>query len=165
MFIFYQPFALTLGIQHVRSFFVAYTAAALFARIGTGNLCDRVGRYRVSVASLTLYASVVSGMQVLRPGWLEVYGALFGLAHGLFFPAYSALTIERVPLRERAKLMALSNGAFSCGFALSGLVLGPIAEHGGYRQVFLVAGLASFASVGLLIVTESNGVLARARLG
>ena len=47
MFTFSQPFALELGITRVRGFFIAYTAAALFSRLGIGGLADRVGRLRV----------------------------------------------------------------------------------------------------------------------
>ncbi|HEY3234367.1 MAG TPA: MFS transporter [Polyangiaceae bacterium] len=153
MLTFCQPFAMALGIQRVRGFFIAYTAAALFARLATGGLPDRIGRYRVSVGSLALYAAVVFATQGLRPGWLEPLGLFFGLAHGLFFPAFSALTLERVTVAEQGKLTALSNGAFNLGFAASGAVLGPIAEHVGYPRVFTVAGLATFAGVAILPLT------------
>src|SRR5882724_5209180 len=103
MFIFCQPFALSLGMTKLRGFFVAYTLAAIFARVGTGGAIDRIGRQTVAVASLGLYAAVVLAMQGLRPGWLEPIGAVFGLAHGLFFPAYSALVVEREPPETRGK--------------------------------------------------------------
>ena len=150
MFTFIQPFALELGITQVRGFFIAYTAAALFSRLGIGNLADRVGRLRVSIASLALYACIVLATQHLHPGWLAPIGAVFGLAHGLFFPAFSALTLERLQNGERGKLTALSNGAFSAGIAISGAVFGVIAEHHGYPRVFLVAGLATLGGVAML---------------
>lgn len=153
MFIFHQPFALGLGIRDVRGFFIAYTLTAVFSRVGTGNVIDRVGRYRVSVASLTLYAAVVLAMQALEPGWLEPLGAVFGLAHGFFFPAYSALTVERARPEERGKLMALSSAAFNAGFGASGLLLGAIAERSGYPRVYLVAGLITLGGVALLLAT------------
>jgi len=138
----------------VRGFFIAYTAAALFSRLGIGNLADRAGRLRVSIASLALYACVVLAMQLLRPGWLAPIGAVFGLAHGLFFPAFSALTLERLQNGERGKLTALSNGAFNAGIAISGALFGVIAEHQGYPQVFLVAGLATLGGVAMLAVVR-----------
>ncbi len=159
MFTFHQPFALAVGMRYVRGFFIAYSAAALFARIGTGGLADRIGRHRVSVASLTLYAAVVFAMQELRPGWLEVFGALFGLAHGLFFPAYSALVLERAPTSEHGKLMTLWNGAFSAGFAVSAGLFGVIAEWSGYRQVFSIAGLSTLVAVVMLIFEPSRMLL------
>jgi MFS family permease len=153
MFVFHQPYAIALGIRNVRGFFIAYTAAAVLSRAATGNVVDRIGRYRVSVASLALYAAVVLAMQALRPGWLEPLGAAFGLAHGFFFPAYSALIVERARPEERGKLMALSNAAFSGGFGVSGLLLGAIAERSGYPRVYLVAGMITLAGVALLLAT------------
>jgi len=114
---------------------------------------DRIGRYAVSVASLALYAVVAFAMRALRPGLLEVLGAGLGLAHGFFFPAYSALLIENAGPEERGKLMALSNAAFNTGLALSGVVVGGIAERSGYPAAYLVVGLAASAGVGLLVAT------------
>jgi len=153
MFIFYQPFALSLGIRQLRGFFVAYTLTAVLARVATGGAIDRIGRHAISVVSLTLYALVVLAMQALRPGWLAWIGAAFGLAHGLFFPAYSALVIERARPEERGKLMALSNAAFTAGLAASSIVLGAVAERDGYPHAFFVAGMVTLAGVGLLVAT------------
>jgi MFS family permease len=150
MITFHQPFALALGITKVRGFFVAYMLTAVFARVGTGNAVDRIGRGTVALASLALYAVVVLAMQGLRPGWLEPLGAALGIAHGFFFPAYSALTFERARPEERGKLVALSNAAFSGGFALASVVLGGIAERDGYPRAYLVAGLITSAGVAVL---------------
>jgi predicted MFS family arabinose efflux permease len=150
MFTFSQPFAIELGITRVRGFFIAYAAAAVFSRLGIGGLADRAGRLRVAIGALSLYATVVLAMQHLRPGWLTPIGAFFGLAHGLFFPAFSALTLARLPSVDRGKLTALSNGAFCGGIAISGALFGPLAEHSGYPRVFLVAGLCTWGAVGVL---------------
>ena len=157
MFVFHQPFALALGMRQVRGFFIAYTVAAIFTRVGTGNAVDRIGRSTVAVASLTLYAFVVLAMQGLRPGWLEPLGAGLGLAHGFFFPAYSALIVERARPEERGKLMALSNAAYSTGLALSSLVLGAVVEGAGYPRAFLLAGLATSGGVVLLVASTLMG--------
>jgi len=164
MFIFCQPFALSLGITKLRGFFVAYTLAAIFARVGTGGAVDRIGRQTVAVASFALYAAVVLAMQGLRPGWLEPIGAVFGLAHGFFFPAYSAHVVEREPPETRGKLTALSSAAFNAGFAASSIVLGGIAERAGYPSAFLAAGLVTLAGVGVLVVTAEPRSASRGRV-
>src|SRR4029079_13536377 len=132
---------LALGMKQVRGFFVAYTVAAIFTRVGTGNFVDRAGRSTVAVASLSLYAVVVLAMQGLRPGWLEPLGFGLGIAHGFFFPAYSALVVAQARPEERGKLMALSNAAYSAGLAVASTFLGGIAEHDGFPRAFLLAGL------------------------
>jgi predicted MFS family arabinose efflux permease len=103
------------------------------------------------VASLSLYAAVVLAMHRFEPSYLAAYGAVFGLAHGFFFPAYTALIVENALPVERGKLMALCNGGFNAGYALGGVVFGALAEHFGYPSLFLAAGLSTVAAVGLLL--------------
>ena len=122
MFTFSQPFALELGIEQVSGFFVAYTAAAIAVRLGLGPLADRSGRERVSLASGIWFALAVLAMAALEPGRLAWIGAAFGLGHGLFYPALNALAIEDAGPRERGKVMALFNGSFNAGWALSSMV-------------------------------------------
>lgn len=145
-----QPFALEQGVTHVRGFFVAYAACAIAVRLGLGATADRIGRARVSVLSLAAYGAVVLGMAGLRPGWLVPLGGLFGLAHGLFYPAFNALAVEGAGPHERGKVMALFNGSFNLGMAVATLGLGYLAAAAGYPAVFLVAGGGVLAAVGLL---------------
>ncbi len=151
-----QPFALSLGRENVRGFFIAYAIAAATVRLGFGSVADRLGRDRVSVVSLTAYAAVVLWMAWLRPGWLEPIGAGFGLAHGLFYPAFNALALDAAGPRERGKVMALYNGAFNAGNSGATLSLGFLAASAGYPAVFMVAAAGVFAGV-LLLVRSPEG--------
>jgi MFS family permease len=153
MFTFHQPFALELGMTHVRSFFVAYAIAAVVMRVGFGSLIDRAGRRRVVLVTLALYVLVVAAMSALQPGWLAVYGAGLGVAHGLFYPAYNALTVEALPGHERGKLIGLFQAGFNLGSSVGTLALGGIAERAGYPAVFWVA--AGCVLVAWLIIFAS----------
>ena len=139
MFTFYQPFALELGMTHVRSFFIAYAIAAVVMRVGFGSLIDRAGRRRVVLSTLALYVLVVGAMSALQPGWLPVFGAALGVAHGLFYPAYNALTVEAVSAHERGKLIGLFQAGFNFGTAAGALALGGVAERAGYPAVYWMA--------------------------
>jgi MFS family permease len=139
MFTFHQPFALELGMTHVRIFFVAYAVAAVVMRVGFGSLIDRAGRRRVVLVMLALYAVVVAGMSGLQPGWLGVFGAGLGIAHGLFYPAYNALVVEATAVHERGRLIGLFQAGFNLGTAAGALALGELAERAGYPAVFWVA--------------------------
>lgn len=145
-----QPFSLELGRTQVRGFFIAYAIAAATVRLGFGATADRLGRARVSVWSLVAYGVVVTAMAGLRPVLLEPLGAAFGLAHGLFYPAFNALAVERAGPHERGKVMAIFNGSFNVGNSVATLGLGFLAARAGYPAVFLVAGAAVFTGVWLL---------------
>jgi MFS family permease len=157
MLTFHQPLALDRGISRVSDFLVAYTAGALFARLGLGRLGDRIGAARVACASFLLYGAVVAAMPGLRAtsvlGSLAMFGAIFGLAHGLFWPAFLTLALSgggsgqsvgRAPGRER--LMAWINGGFNLGVTTAS-VLGLVAEAVGFGLVLVPVGLLTAATV------------------
>jgi MFS family permease len=150
MYTFYQPAALEAGIRQVRSFFIAYTAGALLVRLGLARVADRLGRRLVAGSALILYGVAVIGMRKVTPLGLALYGGLFGVAHGFFFPAFTAMLLEGARSDERGKLMTLSNGFFSIGGAT---VLGlGFAVHGiGYGGIFILAGVATLAAAAFLL--------------
>jgi MFS family permease len=160
MLTFHQPLALARGITRVSDFLVAYTAGALFARLGLGRLGDRIGTDRVAIGSFLLYGAVVAAMPGLHAGsWLTslvVFGVGFGLAHGLFWPAFLTLALSdggsgrspgRAPGRE--SLLAWINAGFNLGVAAAG-GLGILAEAAGFGLVFVPVGLLTAATALLL---------------
>ena len=154
IFTFSQPFALELGMTEVGGFFVGYALTAIPVRLFAGQLPDRIGRGRVALASGVLYAACVFWMAWLTPPALAWIGAAFGLAHGFFFPAFNALALEGSTDLTRGKVIALFQAAFNCGWALGGLVLGPIADGPGYPAVFQVSGLWVVLALGLLLASR-----------
>jgi MFS family permease len=147
---FIAPFALAHHIDVVRGFFIAYTAAALGMRIGGARFADRLGYRRMAFAGCAGYGLMVIVLGLAGPGQLVLLGAAFGVAHGVVYPALMALVIAGVPPEQRARALALTNGAINLGVAGVG-VLGPIAERVGYATVFTATGLATFASALLLV--------------
>jgi MFS family permease len=162
MFIYSQPFATELGFTHVRSFFVAYMSVAASARLFLGTLIDGAGRHRLATATLLLYALVVLSMVELPSLGLVPIGAVFGLAHGLFYPSLSALAVSDAPENERGKVMALVQGWFNVGFAGLVYALGFLARHHGYAAVFPAASAAAAAALAILALSpEGRGASGR----
>ncbi len=159
---FYQPFVLAQGAKQVSGFFVGFTVATVSMRLLLGGVADRFGRRRIALGTLTAYAFMVLGMTQLTPGSLVAFGMLFGSCHGLFFPALNALSIEHTQPDERSRVMTLINGAFHFGFMTAVLCFGWIAEHQGYRAVFVLASLVTGLGVALLY---TDGVRTRAEPG
>jgi predicted MFS family arabinose efflux permease len=157
MFTYPQPYALELGMRSVRGFFVAYCTSALAARILLGRMSDRLGRFRVAVCALNLYTLVVLATAGLRPGMLEPLGALMGLAHGLFFPAFNAIVIEATAPHARGKMVTVFTAAFYGGSAAGTLPLGALAEAVGYAWVFVVSAAMTLAAGGLLVFSRELG--------
>jgi MFS family permease len=150
MFTFYQPAALDQGIHRVRDFFLAYTSGAIVVRLGLARVADRWGRHLVTAIALLLYGVSVIAMHKVTTTGLVVFGGLFGVAHGFFYPAFTAMLLETGRKEERGKLVALSNGFFSVGTS-SVLVLGFAVQRLGYGPIFVMAGLGTLAAAILLL--------------
>ena len=140
------PFALELGMDRVGGYFVAYAAAAVAVRLVFGAWVDGWGHRRVALVNLFLYATSVFAMAALRPETLVPVGALFGFAHGLFYPSFSAVALGAALVEDRGKVIAFFQAWFSVGVAVGCLLLGILAETHGYPAVFGVTGLATIAA-------------------
>ena len=156
MFTFHQPFALELGMTHVRSFFVSYALAAVVLRVGFGQWIDRAGRRRVVIATLALYTVVVAGMSALEPGGLAWFGAGLGIAHGLFYPAYNALALDGMAAHERGKAMGLFQAGFNAGSSCGALAFGELAERAGYPAVFWLAAGGVAIALAIVVATPAG---------
>lgn len=155
MFTFLQPAALEAGYRDVGSFFVAYATAACAVRLLFGWLPDRYGRLRVAIFALVPYALVVAYVAVCGPTSLLAIGAVFGFAHGVFFPALNALAIERTLVRERGRLLTVFAGTFNLGAWGGAAALGPVVETCGYAAVFAVGAVCAAAA--LVVLARTTG--------
>jgi MFS family permease len=162
VFTFYQPFVLAQGADHVSTFFIGFTTAAVTTRLGLGGIADRFGRRRVALWAFVAYVLMVLLMTQLTPSLLLPLGFGFGLAHGFFFPALNAFALEFTELRERGRAMTLINGSFHLGTTTSVLCCGWVADAYGYPMAFVLA--AAIAGVGVCALHWDQPLAARRAL-
>ncbi len=139
---FTQPYALSLGGQNVAALFVGYTVTVLIVRVGLGGLVDRFGRQQSALVALMLYAFVTAGAAALRPGGMFVLGLGFGVAHGLVWPALSALAVERSARARAPSALARLYALFCSGAFVTVWVGGWLVGAVGYEVAFLATSLA-----------------------
>jgi MFS family permease len=149
MFTMHQPLALARGHTQVADFLVAYTIAAIGIRLFLGRLTRRFRVATVTSASFVFYGAVVAAMAGLGPSGLWVYGAVFGLAHGVFFPSFLALVIGNAPDSTRPGVLAAFNAAFNGGM-IAVIPLGMLAESYGFAAAFVPVGVLTIATAMLL---------------
>jgi MFS family permease len=152
MFNFAQLHAKALGFSNVSRFFVAYAVAASVVRVGFGHLLDAWGHRRVSLAAITLYIFVVLATVRLDVFGLGLIGALLGLSHGMFYPAFSAASLVEGGPAARGRVIAFVQAAFNVG-AASSAVLGMLADRAGYAVVFEAA--AAILALGWVLLITS----------
>jgi MFS family permease len=152
---FVAPFALTHGISAVRGFFITYTLTALAVRVGGTRLVDRLGRRNTAFAGAAGYGLVTIALAAAGPEHLIPLGAAFGVVHGIVFPALMALVLGESAREERPRLLAFANGAINVGIAGLGAI-GSIADRAGYPSVFVVTGVITTATAGLLLLPATR---------
>jgi MFS family permease len=151
IFNFHQPFAIEAGMERLRAFFAAYAVVAIGVRVGFGSWIDRFGHRRSAIAALSLYVAVALLASEIPRAGLALLGAALGLAHGVFYPAFNAVALERAGPRERGKVMALHQAAFQAGGAVGPIALGLLAERAGYPPVFYLCALCLALALVVLV--------------
>jgi predicted MFS family arabinose efflux permease len=164
LFVFGQLHAIESGLREVRVLFAAYALAALGVRLFFGGVGDRFGRIRVSTIALVVYAVGAFAMTELGRIGLAPIGAVFGLAHGLFYPTYNATVVDGAPPDERGKIVALFQAWFNVGMGIGSFGLGVLAERAGYPAVFLVSGCGILLALAILLAGARAPGRARGRM-
>jgi predicted MFS family arabinose efflux permease len=146
-----QPYALERGIPRVANFFLAFSLAALLARLLLGSWMDRSDRHLQCAGAVAAYALVLLATPGLSAARLPVLGAVFGFAHGLFMPNFSAMNLQGAGEGERGKIVAAISGGFNVGLGGGTFALGVVASAAGYALSFRVAAAAAAAALLLLL--------------
>lgn len=141
-------------IRHITGFGLYFTAFALsgivFRLVGR-TWADRFGWRRILIPAFSVYGL---GLTVLvfsqHLNLLISAGALVGAAHGMAFPAVTALAYNFAPRGLRGAAMALSTGMLDLGGFSSGLILGWIAENIRVVWVFPVSAGVAFLAAALV---------------
>jgi MFS family permease len=103
-----------------------------------GVLADRLGRTRVLIWTILIYA-VFTGMAALAQSWwqLALFRFITALGIGGEWAAGAALVAEVWPESKRAKAAGLLQSAWAAGFFLAALV-SLVLRQKGWRPIFLV---------------------------
>ena len=140
---------------YVSTYFLAYSAAAIVARLTMGRVADRIGETR-----LLPYALLLAGIGFSSVMWahtrlgLCLAGLVTGLGHGVVFPSMLALAIRPIAAQNRGKANGVFTGGVDGGIFLGAVMLGFIGEHLGYQALFASAGGALFAGLAIYWTTS-----------
>ena len=135
-------YARSIGMGSSGGLYAAFAVTILVVRLVSGRLADRFGRAAVALPGLI---SGALGMFLLalvaEPAAAFVGVALFGAGHALIFPALMALTVDRVPDRERGEALGSFTACFDVGASTGGYLVGFVADQAGYSAAWATPGL------------------------
>jgi len=140
-------------IMPLSLFFIAYSMAAVISRIIGRNWADHYGRVRIS-----RYAFAALTVSVIIMGWTRnaatfgAVSALFGIGHGLMYPAMAAYSIQVIPGNLRA--MTIWTGGFIIGVSIGAALGGVIAEKTGIGTAFMLSAVMPMIAVVALSIKK-----------
>lgn len=129
----------------------AFGVGFVLVRFFLGHLPDRLGGSRVALASLAIESAGQALIWGAGSPALALLGAfLTGLGCSMIFPAMGCELVQRVPPQLRGAALGSFSAFQDLAYGLTGPLAGLLADHAGYRSVFMVGGLGAAAA--LLIV-------------
>jgi MFS family permease len=148
MFTFFPTYALDLGVRWVGLFAVSYSVAALGVRAAVGGLADSVGRRAVIIPALAIQTAatvLLAGLELLALSlslpagpFLALAGLLAGAAHGLLYPALTALVVDVTPPERRGRVVGVFMAFILLGQAGGAAGFGHLAHWVGYGPMFAI---------------------------
>ena len=162
-----EPIITVYVAQLVEPAFVTFVAGLVMsaAALGSilsashlGKLADRVGHWRIVIASLAVAALLLIPQAFVTSGWqLIVLRFLMGLALGGLLPCIASVIRHNVPETIAGGILGYSVSAQYAGQVLGPLGGGFVGGHIGMRAVFLATSVMMAAgAVGNFVVERSR---------
>jgi MFS family permease len=146
-------YARTIGLDGAGLPLALYGLIVVVLRLAGARLPDRIGAVRLSGSALAgsaLGLVIVATLPTL-PGLLAGT-ALFAFGVAFIMPALLSLTVARVPPEERGTVVGTATLFLDLAFGIAPVVLGGLAELGGYAAGFVGAAAVSGLGAVLLVV-------------
>jgi len=147
---FIAPFAQSRNLGYISLYYLAYSTAAVGVRFIAGKMADRLGENQIIPWGLTLAATGLLLVPLVHGDLLLlVVGFIFGIGHGLLFPALNAMAVRDEPYAVRGKVTGIFTGGIDAGIFCGALILGTIGELAGFTVLFICAGLMVLSGLSL----------------
>jgi EmrB/QacA subfamily drug resistance transporter len=158
---------LHVGLSQLEWTINAYTLTFAVLLLLGGKLADFLGRRRVFLAGLAVFAasSLVCGLATTG-GMLIAARAVQGIGSALMMPSTLSLITVTFPREERGKAIGIWASVSVLGLALGPLVGGLLIEHASWKWIFFInvpLGVVGIA-LGRLVIPESRDTSIEQRL-
>ncbi|KWX81496.1 multidrug transporter [Paenibacillus riograndensis] len=135
----------------------AFSLTQLILSPLAGGLSDRMGRKKIIVGGLVVFALSELMFGLAESSWLLFASRMLGGAGAaMIMPAVMAYVADTTSMEERAKGMGLINAAITTGFLIGPGLGGYLAELGIRLPFFAAAGAAAFVAVLTLFVLPES---------
>lgn len=145
------------GWSHAALAMTCFGGAYALMRVGFGHLPDRIGGYRVAIASLAV-EGVGQALLWLSPSEaVALAGALLsGMGCSLLFPALGVEILKHIPAQSRGTALGGFVAFQDIAYGITGPITGVLAARAGYASVFLVGAVATLIGIGFVVLERAR---------
>ena len=145
---FVSPYASERRIAFISVYYIAYSVAAIFARVFWGNFIDRLGEEKIIPWAISLTGGGLLLLVFMKGVALLCFsGLMTGCGHGWLYPALNANAIRGEPQPVRGKITGAFTGSIDAGAFAGSVLLGYVGELAGFQALFLAAGAAVMCAI------------------
>lgn len=131
--------------------YAGYNLVAAIASYPIGELSDRIGRKRVMVATLAIFAAAYGGLAVASSGLVvAILFALYGAHRGAIRAVGKALAVDLAPRELRASSVGIYSSVLGLSALIAGVAAGTLWDRFGSQTTFAV--LATLGLAGTLVL-------------
>jgi predicted MFS family arabinose efflux permease len=143
----------TIGMDAATLPLAEYGLIVVALRLLGARLPDRMGAVALSGSALVASAAGLGVIAALpNPVGLVIGTAVFAVGVAFVMPALLSLAVSRVPADERGTVVGTATLFIDVSFGIAPVVLGGVAQLGGYSLGFLVSAIVSGLGAVLLVV-------------
>jgi MFS family permease len=147
-------YALDVGLDGAGPLFAIFAVVVVTIRSLGAKIPDRIGPARTVRFALVALATGLATMGIWQePLGLYVGTVIFSVGQALAFPAVLTLAIARAPAGDRGAVAGTVTAFVDVAIAVGAILLGGVADAGGYPAVFLVS--AGVAACGLVVLQRA----------
>jgi len=144
-------YALDVGLDGAGPLFAIFAVVVVTIRSLGAKIPDRVGPARTVRFALVALAAGLATIGIWQePVGLYVGTIVFSVGQALAFPAVLTLAMARAPAGDRGAVAGTVTAFVDVAIAVGAILLGGVADAGGYPAVFLVS--AGVAAGGLVVL-------------
>ncbi|MEL6326198.1 MAG: MFS transporter [Cyanobacteria bacterium J06626_23] len=137
--------------------YTASAIASLAISLLAAKASDRYGRGPFISVGLVLYTLSMGVLWLANSeAMVLLAGAIQGMGGGMLLPMVAALMADRSTANQRGLMFGLCLTGFDVGIALSGPIMGWVADLTSYRDIFAISGLMTLLGLFIFATTSSK---------